>query len=128
VTLEEVDVGPGVVVGHVVDRGEVGVELGNVIRVVLLTEDRDVHDVDLDVARLVLCELFRPTQVDDARNAVFSERVPAGVGERANVVRTDDGARACTSPVLGRQPAEVADVEAALPGERCHAASASAPR
>ena len=129
VALEEVDVRPRVVIGDVVDRVEMRVELGDVARVERLAEHRDVHDLDVDVARLVLGELLRPAQVDDARHAVLGERAPALVGQPADVVGADDTPRRVSPPVLGRQAAEVADVQAALPREGLrHAAAGSAPR
>ena len=116
VALEEVDVRPGVVIGDVVDR-EVRVELCHVLLVERVAEHRDVHDVDVDVARLVLCELLGEAQVDDPLHAVLGERAPAVVGQPANVVGANDAAEPRTSAVLGRETAEVADVQAALPGE-----------
>ena len=66
VALEEVDVRPGVVLRDVVDGRQVRVELGDVVAVIGLAEHRDVDDVDVDVARLILGELLGPAQVDDA--------------------------------------------------------------
>jgi hypothetical protein len=48
---------------------------------------------------------------------MVGERAPALVGQRANVVGANDGAEACTSTVLGGKTAEVANVDAAFPGE-----------
>jgi hypothetical protein len=48
---------------------------------------------------------------------VLRERAPALVGQPTNVVGANDAAEPRTSPILGRKTAEVANVDAALPGE-----------
>ena len=128
VALEEVDVRPCVMVGHVGDGVQVGVELGEVVLIECGTEHRDVDDLDVDVARRVLRELLRPAQVDDPPDAVLGERAPAGIGQPTHVVRSDDNPFANPPAVLGRQAAEIARVQAALPGQRRQAAAGSAPR
>ena len=45
----------------------------------VLAQHRDVHDLDVDLARRVVLELLRPAQVDDAPHAVVGKRLPAGV-------------------------------------------------
>src|SRR5207244_10202195 len=118
VALEEVEIRPGVVVGDLRDGEQMLVELGDVAGVVALAEHRDVHDLDVDVARLVLGQLLGPAEVDDALDAVTAKRPPPVVGEAADVVRTDDSPLADAAAVLGRQAAEVTNVQAAVPDER----------
>jgi hypothetical protein len=115
VALEELDVGPGVVVRDVVGR-QMRVELLDVLRV-CGTEHRHVDDLDIDVARLILGELLGKAQIDDALHTVAGERTPALVGEPANVVGANDPAEPGTSAVLGGKTAKVANVDAAFPGE-----------
>jgi hypothetical protein len=69
---------------------------------------------------LVLGELLRPAQVDDPRDPVVGEGAPTRTRELANVVGTDNPAGNGPRTILGRQPAKVADVHAAVPVEVCH--------
>jgi len=105
------------VVGDIVDGRKIRVQFLYVLRVEAGAEDRDVHHVDVDVARLIVGELLGEAQVDDALHAVIGERAPAFVGQPANVVGANDTAEPRTSTVLGRETAEVTNVDAALPDE-----------
>src|SRR5919206_144327 len=85
--------------------------------VVLLGQERDVDDVDVELARRIGLELAVEPQVDDARNAVVEERGPAGVAQEPDTVGADHGAEARGAAVMRGVSAEVADVEAAVPAE-----------
>ncbi len=90
--------------------------------VVEVAEQRDVHRLDRQLAGRVLVELVGRPEVDDPPDAVGDERLPAGVAEPARVVGAHDRAEAGRPAARGRQAAEVADVDAAVPDE--HAAHA----
>src|SRR5690348_15618588 len=99
---------------------EVGIELA---------EQRDMNDVDVDVAWRVLAELLRPAEVDDARDAVCLERAPPVVGQLPDVVGTNEAPEQRLAAVLERDTAEVPDVQAPLPFQMTRqAAAVSAPR
>jgi hypothetical protein len=76
-----------------------------------------VDDGDRQLEGRVALELVVPAEVDDRADAVVDERLPAGRREVSYAVRADDGAEPSLASVLGRMPAQVADVEAAVPGE-----------
>jgi hypothetical protein len=84
---------------------------------ILGPEERRVHDLDRDVARRVAEPLLVEAEVDDAPDPVRDERGPAGGAQRVDVVGADDRAAPRCASVLGRQPAQVADVEASVPLE-----------
>ena len=56
-------------------------------------------------------------QVDRELDAVVGKRLPPRIGERADRVGADDHAGARLAPALEREAAEVANVDAAVPGE-----------
>src|SRR5262249_13554585 len=78
----------------------------------------------------ICVELTVLPQVDDPGDAVGDERPPAVVGELAHAIGADDRAEARHAAVVGGVPAEVTDVEAAVPGKpplgRTHYAATSA--
>src|SRR5205807_4899338 len=85
--------------------------------VVGLRHDRDMDDLDRQVARRIELEVAVEAKVDDARDAVVEEGLPARVAQVPDAVRPDDGAETRRAAVLGQVPAEVADVDAPVPGE-----------
>ena len=76
-----------------------------------------MDDLDRDRRRWIGLELVPEAQVDDALDAVVDELAPPGLGEPPHAVRTHDGAERRLAAVLGRMPAEVAHVRAAVPGQ-----------
>jgi len=92
-----------------------------------------VHGVEVDVdhpdrasrAWAIGGELVGAAQIDDRADAVVEQRLPAGRREMAEVVGADDRAVPRLAAVLGRQAAEIADVHAAVPGERPQRSSTS---
>lgn len=93
------------------------VQLRDVLLVDSGAEDRGVHDLDVDVARLVGRELNRHAEIDDPANAVLSKRAPACVRQLPDVVGADDRAMLRTSAVLSGETTEIANIETAVPGE-----------
>src|SRR5207247_926077 len=85
--------------------------------VVELVHEGYVHDLDRELPWRVERQIAVEPQIDDARDAVLQERGPAGVAQRPHGVGPDDRAEARRAPVLGRVAAEVADVDAPVPGE-----------
>src|SRR5919197_222953 len=83
----------GLLVADRVDLGPFGV--------LQLGQERDVHHLDGDVSRSVHRELAVEAEVDDPRDAVVDEGLPAGVGEVPDAVGPDDGAEPRRAPVLG---------------------------
>ena len=71
-----------------------------------------MDDVDVDIARRVLVELFRPSKIDDPGDAVRGERTPAVIGQEPDVVRAHERAVPRLTAVFERDAAEVPDVQA----------------
>jgi hypothetical protein len=76
-----------------------------------------MDDVERQLTRGVVLKLVVAAEVDHGPDAVVGDRLPAGIGELPDAVGPDDSAVAGLSSVLGWETAEIADVEAALPGE-----------
>ena len=108
--LEDVEVRPFEVLGGS-ERGRVRLEQLAVRG--SEPHEGNVHDLDRQVALIVLGDLLGEAQVDDARDAVALERLQ--IAQPPDVVGADDDAEARLAAVLGRDAAEVAHVEAALP-------------
>jgi hypothetical protein len=84
---------------------------------VVLVDERDVNDVDRNLAGRIGRELSREPEVDDRPDPVRDESVPSLVAELADAVRPDDGAERGATRVPHRMPAEIADVDAPVPVE-----------
>ena len=87
------------------------------IHLVLFRLERHVDDLDRHVERRIALQFVVPAEVDDRADAVVHERAPAGRCEVPHAVGADDGAEPCRPAVLGAVPAQLANVEAALPVE-----------
>ena len=86
-----------------------------VVPLVVVAEQRQVEHFDPELQLRVIGPLVDPAQVDDALHAVGEQLLSALVRERADVVGAHDGAVPRLCSVLGRQAAEIADVDAAVP-------------
>ena len=75
------------------------------------------RNLDRRLRRRVFGQLLVRAQVDDCPDAVIDERLPAFFCQLADAVGANDRVESSLAAVLGRVPAEVADVEAAVPGE-----------
>jgi hypothetical protein len=96
------------------DASARSVEVGEVLGIEL--EERHVDVLHGQVAVRVERQLVREAEIDDARDAVPLERLV--VPQPPDVVRPDHDAETGPAALLGREAAEVADVQAAVPAQR----------
>ena len=82
-----------------------------------LGEERNVNEHDGKFDGRVGGELAVLAQIDDPSDPVVDQCAPASRRERAHAVCADHGAVARLAAVLGRVPAQVADVQASVPGQ-----------
>jgi hypothetical protein len=76
-----------------------------------------VHDAHGQLAGRVVRALVVAAEIDHRADAVIDERPPASLAQLPDAVRPHDGAGPRLAAVARRQPAEVPDVEAAVPDE-----------
>src|SRR5512133_749704 len=106
-------------------RGDIGrrrccslVLLGDLLPLRLARlHERHVHDVYRQLGRRVLLALVVAAEVDHRADPVVDERAPPRLAELSDAVGSHDRAEAGLAPVRRRQPAKLADVETAVPGE-----------
>jgi hypothetical protein len=77
----------------------------------------NVDDLERQLSGRIVSQLVVTAEVDHGPHAVVCDGLPAGIRQLPNTVRSDDSAIAGLGAVLRRKPTEVADVEAALPGQ-----------
>lgn len=82
-----------------------------------LAEERQVHQLDGALAGRVVLALLVEPQVEHRADAVVDRVAPAGLGELPHAVRANHTPAARRLAVLGPVVAEIANVEAAVPGE-----------
>ena len=79
--------------------------------------ERHVDDVDRHIGGRVFLALVVAAEVDHRPDAVVDEGRPAGLGQKPDAVRPHDRAAVRLASVTRRVAAQVADVDAAVPGE-----------
>ena len=84
---------------------------------VVVVEHGDVDDLDVEVARRVVGDLELLAEIDDAGDPRCEQRLPSLAGEVSERVGPDHRTERRLAPVLGRQPAEIADIDATVPDE-----------
>ena len=62
-------------------------------------------------------QLVHGAQIDRRADAVVEQRLPAALRQAADRVRADDDAEARLTAAFERQPAEIPNVDAAVPDE-----------